>query len=263
MMWIVRVALRRPYTFVCGAILVFIGGLVAIMTTPVDIFPTIPLPVATVIWQYQGMSPEEMEQRVVTTVERSYSATVNDIEHIESQSLDGVAVIKVFFQPTADVATGIAELTAASQSNTRTLPPGITPPIILRFNATDVPILQIGVGSSTMSQAALNDYVSNFVRTPLATAQGSTIPFPYGGAPRLINVDLDLSRLKPSAIVYDIVYVPLETALLKSARARGHRTVDGLGMLLHQAVPAFAAWFGVTPKVTPELRAELERAVGG
>jgi multidrug efflux pump subunit AcrB len=195
MMWIVRVALRRPYTFVCGAILVFIAGLVAIMTTPVDIFPAIPLPVATVIWQYQGMSPEEMEQRVVTIVERSYSATVNDIEHIESQSLDGVAVIKVFFQPTADVATGIAELTAASQSNTRILPPGITPPIILRFNATDVPILQIGVGSSAMSQAELNDYVSNFVRTPLATAQGSTIPFPYGGAPRLINVDLDLARL--------------------------------------------------------------------
>src|SRR2546427_806008 len=194
-MWIVHVALRRPYTFICGAILVLIAGLVAIMTTPVDIFPAIPLPVATVIWQYQGMSPEEMEQRVVTIVERSYSATVNDIEHIESQSLDGVAVIKVFFQPTADVATGIAELTAASQSNTRVLPPGITPPIILRFNATDVPILQIGVGSSTMSQADLNDYVSNFVRTPLATAQGSTIPFPYGGAPRLINVDLDLSRL--------------------------------------------------------------------
>ena len=195
MMWIVRVALRRPYTFICGALLVLIAGLVAIMTTPVDIFPAIPLPVATVIWQYQGMSPEEMEQRVVTIVERSYSATVNDIEHIESQSLDGVAVIKVFFQPTADVATGIAELTAASQSNTRILPPGITPPIILRFNATDVPILQIGVGSSTMSQANLNDYVSNFVRTPLATAQGSTIPFPYGGAPRLINVDLDLARL--------------------------------------------------------------------
>src|SRR6266478_8475335 len=195
MMWIVRVALRRPYIIICGALLVLIAGLVAIMTTPVDIFPAIPLPVTTVIWQYQGMSPEEMEQRVVTIVERSYSATVNDIEHIESQSLDGVAVIKVFFQPTADVATGIAELTAASQSNTRILPPGITPPIILRFNATDVPILQIGVGSSTMSQANLNDYVSNFVRTPLATAQGSTIPFPYGGAPRLINVDLDLARL--------------------------------------------------------------------
>ena len=195
MMWLVRVALRRPYTFVCAAILVFIGGLVAIASTPVDIFPAIPLPVATVIWQYQGMSPEEMEQRVVTILEQSYSASVNDIEHIESQSLDGVAVIKVFFQPTADVATGMAQLTAASQSNTRILPPGITPPIILRFNVTDVPILQIGVGSSTMSQAELNDYVSNFVRVPLATAQGATIPSPYGGAPRLINVDIDLTRL--------------------------------------------------------------------
>src|SRR3989475_1132286 len=119
MMWIVRVALRRPYTFISGAILVLIAGLVAIMTTPVDIFPAIPLPVATVIWQYNGMSPEEMEERIVTTVERSYSVTVNDIEHIESQSLTGVAVIKVFFQPTADVATGVAQLTAESQSNTR------------------------------------------------------------------------------------------------------------------------------------------------
>src|SRR2546426_342277 len=195
MMWIVRVALRRPYTFISGAILVLIAGLVAIMTTPVDIFPAIPLPVATVIWQYNGMSPEEMEERIVTTVERSYSVTVNDIEHIESQSLTGVAVIKVFFQPTADVATGVAQLTAVSQSNTRTLPPGTTPPIILRFNATDVPVLQIGVGSSTMSSAELNDYVLNVVRPPLASAQGASIPYPYGGAPRVINVDLDLARL--------------------------------------------------------------------
>jgi multidrug efflux pump subunit AcrB len=195
MMWLVRVALRRPYTFVCGAILILIAGLVAIMTTPVDIFPAIPLPVATVIWQYTGMSPEEMEERIVTTVERSYSVTVNDIEHIESQSLTGVAVIKVFFQPTADVATGVAELTAASQSNTRTLPPGITPPIILRFNATDVPVLQIGVGSTTMSAAQLSDYTLNVIRPPLASAQGASIPYPYGGAPRVINVDLDLARL--------------------------------------------------------------------
>ncbi len=195
MMWIVRVALRRPYTFVSGAILVLIAGVVAIMTTPVDIFPAIPLPVVTVIWQYNGMSPEEMEERIVSIVERSYSVTVNDIEHIESQSLTGVAVIKVFFQPTADVATGVAQLTAVSQSNTRTLPPGTTPPIILRFNATDVPVLQIGVGSSTMSSAELNDYVLNVVRPPLASAQGGSIPYPYGGAPRVINVDLDLARL--------------------------------------------------------------------
>src|SRR5712664_4043402 len=195
MMWIVRVALRRPYTFISVAILVLIGGVLAIITTPVDIFPTIPIPVVTVIWQYQGMSPEEMEQRIVTTVERSYSAGVNGIEHIESQSLDGIGVIKVFFQPTADVPTGVAQITAASQSNTRTLPPGITPPIILRFNATDVPILQIGIGSDSMSSAQLNDYVGNFVRTPLATAPGAVLPPPFGGVPRLINVDIDLSRL--------------------------------------------------------------------
>jgi multidrug efflux pump subunit AcrB len=195
MMWIVRLALRRPYTFVSGAILLIIAGLVAIVTTPVDIFPAIPLPVATVIWIFNGMSPEEMEERIVTNVERAYSVTVNDIEHIESQSLNGVAVIKVFFQPTADVATGVAQLTAASQSNIRTLPPGITPPIILRFNATDVPVLQIGIGSDSMTSAELNDYVLNTVRPPLAGAQGASIPYPYGGAPRLINVDLDLARL--------------------------------------------------------------------
>ena len=195
MMWIVRVALRRPYTFVSGAILVLIAGLVAIATTPVDIFPAIPLPVVTVIWQFNGMSPEEMEERVVSIVERSYSVTVNDIEHIESQSLTGVAVIKIYFQPDADVATGTAQITASSQSNTRILPPGITPPIILRFNATDVPVLQIGIGSDSMSSAELNDYVLNVVRPPLASAQGSSIPYPYGGAPRLINVDLDLARL--------------------------------------------------------------------
>ena len=195
MMWIVRVALRRPYTFIAVAILVLIGGVLAIITTPVDIFPTIPIPVVTVIWQYQGLSPEEMEQRIVTTLERSYSAGVNGIEHIESQSLDGIGVIKVFFQPTADVPTGVAQITAASQSNVRTLPPGITPPIILRFNATDVPILQIGIGSDSMSSAQLNDYVGNFVRTPLATARGAVLPPPFGGVPRLINVDIDLSRL--------------------------------------------------------------------
>jgi multidrug efflux pump subunit AcrB len=195
MMWLVRIALRRPYTFVCGAILVLIGGLVAILSMPIDIFPAIPIPVVTVVWIYQGMAPEEMEQRIVTILERSYSTAVNDIEHIESQSLSGIAVIKIYFQPGADVPTGVAQITAASQSNTRILPPGITPPIILRFNATDVPILQIGIGSDSMSSAELNDYVSNFVRTPLATAQGASIPAPYGGTPRQVSVDIDLARL--------------------------------------------------------------------
>src|SRR6266566_2173346 len=222
MMWIVRIALRRPYTFICGALLVLIAGVVAIMTTPVDIFPAIPLPVATVIWQYNGMSPEEMEERIVSTVERSYSVTVNDIEHIESQSMNGVAVIKVYFQPTADVATGVAQLTAASQSNIRTLPPGITPPIILRFNATDVPILQIGIGSDSMSSAELNDYVLNVVRPPLASAQGASIPYPYGGAPRVINVDLDLARLYAKGVSPSDVSaaVNAENVILPAGSAR-------------------------------------------
>jgi multidrug efflux pump subunit AcrB len=195
MMWLVRVALRRPYTFICAAIFVLIGGIVAILRTPVDVFPAIPIPVITVIWTYQGMAPQEMEQRIVTPLEQSYSAIVSGMEHIESQSLNGVAVIKIFLQPGADVPTGVAQVTAASQSNTRSLPPGITPPIILRFNATDVPILQIGLSSATMSEAQLNDYAGNVVRTPLATVPGSTIPSPFGGKPRLINVDIDLGRL--------------------------------------------------------------------
>jgi multidrug efflux pump subunit AcrB len=195
MMALVRIALRRPYTFVAGAILILIAGLVAIKSMAVDIFPTISIPVVTVIWTFNGMAPEEMEQRVVTILERSYSAFVSDVEHIESQSMNGVGVIKIYFQPTADIPTGVAQITAASQSNVRTLPPGITPPIIVRFNATDVPILQIGVGSSTMSPTALGDYVGNFMRTPLATVPGATLPSPYGGAPRLINVDLDLGSM--------------------------------------------------------------------
>ena len=194
-MWIVRVALRRPYTFVVSAILVLIVGVLAIVSMAVDVFPVVPIPVVTVIWTFRGMAPEEMEQRIVSRVERAYSTSVNNIEHIESQSLSGLAVIKIYFQPDADVPTGVAQISASSQSIARGLPPGITPPTILRFNATDVPILQIGVGSATLPQDQLNDYVSNFVRTPLATTRGATIPAPYGGRPRLVNVDIDPGRL--------------------------------------------------------------------
>ncbi|MDB4882184.1 MAG: AcrB/AcrD/AcrF family multidrug efflux protein, partial [Gemmatimonadetes bacterium] len=195
MMWLVRIALRRPYTFVCVAILILIGGLVSIVSTPVNVFPVIPLPVITVIWTFGGLSPQEMEQRIVTTTEQAYSATVGGIEHMESQSLAGVAVIKIYMQPSADIPTGVAQVTAVSQSITRILPPSITPPAILRFNATDVPILQVGISSSTMSEANLNDYANLNIRQPLATILGSTIPGAYGGKPRQINVDIDLGRL--------------------------------------------------------------------
>lgn len=195
MMWFVRIALRRPYTFVCMAILILIGGIVSILSTPVNVFPVIPLPVITVIWTFSGLPPEQMEQRIVTMAEQAYSATVGGIEHIESQSLAGVAVIKIYMQPTADIPTGVAQVTAVSQSITRQMPASITPPAILRFNATDVPILQIGVSSATMSEANLNDYATFNIRQPLATVSGSTIPAPYGGKPRQINVDIDLGRL--------------------------------------------------------------------
>src|SRR5919199_1018001 len=161
-MWLVLLALRRPYTFVCTSILLLIFGVVAIVRMPVDIFPAINIPVVSVLWSYGGLSPTEMEQRVVTLAERVYSSYVNDIEHIESQSLNGLSVIKVYFQPGADVQAGMAQLTAASQGVTRNMPPGITPPFMLRFNATDVPILQLGVASPQRTEAELNDLGTNF-----------------------------------------------------------------------------------------------------
>ncbi len=194
-MWLVRVALRRPYTFVCVAILMVIFGGVAIVRMPVDIFPAINVPVVSMLWSYGGLSPTDMEQRVVTIAERVYSSYVNDIEHIESQSLNGLSVIKVYFQPDADVQAGMAQLTAASQGITRNMPPGMTPPFMVRFNATDVPIMQIGVGSPQRTEAELNDLGTNFIRIPLGTVRGASVLPAYGGVPRLINVDIDPQAL--------------------------------------------------------------------
>src|SRR5882762_3197722 len=146
-MWIVHLALRRPYTFVCVSILVLVFGVVAIESMPIDIFPAINIPVISVLWNYSGLAPKEMEQRVVTLAERVYSSYVNDIEHIESQSLNGLSIIKVYFQPDAELSGGMAQIAAASQAVTHNMPPGISPPFMVRFNATDVPILQLGVAS--------------------------------------------------------------------------------------------------------------------
>jgi len=222
MMWFVRIALRRPYTFVCVAILILIGGIVSIISTPINVLPVIPLPVITVIWTFSGLSPEEMEQRIVTTTEQAYSATVGGVEHIESQSMAGVAVIRIYMQPNADIPTGVAQVTAVSQSITRVLPPSITPPSILRFNATDVPILQIGVSSATMSEANLNDYATFNIRQPLATVTGSTIPAPYGGKPRQINVDIDLGRLYAKGLSPSDVStaINLQSVILPSGTAK-------------------------------------------
>ncbi|GJG89498.1 RND transporter [Gemmatimonadetes bacterium T265] len=199
-MWLVLLALRRPYTFVCASLLLLVFGLVAILRMPIDIFPAINIPVVSVIWQYNGLSPQEMEQRVVTLGERVYSSYVNDIEHIESQTLSGLSIIKVYFQPDADVPAGMAQLTAASQGAIRQMPPGMTPPFMIRFNATDVPILQLGVGSAQRNESELGDLATNFIRVPLATVHGVTVPPPYGSVPRLVNVDVDPQALFAKAL---------------------------------------------------------------
>jgi hypothetical protein len=153
-MWIVRLALRRPYTFVVAALALMLLGVVTISRMPTDIFPVIDIPVVSVIWSFAGISPEDMEKRVVTISERAFTTTVNDLEHIESQSMQGVAVIKVFFQPGARIEAAVAQLTSVTQTILRVLPPGITPPLIIQYSASNVPILQIGVSSQTLGETA-------------------------------------------------------------------------------------------------------------
>ena len=180
-MWIVRLALRRPYTFVVMSVLIAILGVAAIVSMPVDIFPYIDIPVVSVVWTYQGLSPEEMEKRVVTFFERALTTTVNDIEHIESQSYNGVSVTRVYFQPNAKVELALAQMTAISQTILRPFPPGITPPSIIKYDASSVPILQLGLESKSLSEQELFDMGQNFIRTQLATIQGASVPLPYGG----------------------------------------------------------------------------------
>src|SRR5271157_4587780 len=199
-MWIVRLALRRPYTFVVVAIVIAILGTLAIISTPADIFPNINIPVVSVLWGYGGLRPQEMADRITTISERALTTTVNDIEHIESQSLNGIAVVKIFFQPRANIATAIAQLTSITGAQLRFMPPGITPPLIIQYNASSVPILQLSLSGSGMSEQQLFDYGVNFIRTQLVTVPGAGIPYPYGGKQRQIQVDLDTAALQAKSL---------------------------------------------------------------
>src|SRR6184192_815471 len=194
-MWIVRLALRRPYTFTVMAILIVLMGTVTITRMATDIFPKIDIPVVSVIWSFPGVAPEEMEKRFVTVTERAMTTTVNDIEHIESQSYNGVSVIKVFFHEGAKVEAGVAQITSITQTLLRILPPGTTPPLILQYSASNVPILQLGLTSKTLSEQQLYDLGLNFIRTQLATVQGAQVPLPYGGKSRQVMVDIDPQKL--------------------------------------------------------------------
>ncbi|MFO0762453.1 MAG: efflux RND transporter permease subunit, partial [Byssovorax sp.] len=194
-MWLVRIALRRPYTFVVMSMLIVILGVVTILRMPTDIFPDIDIPVISVIWNYTGLPPEEMEKRIVTTFERNLTTTVNDIEHTESQSLTGIAVIKIFFQPGARIEAATAQVAAISQAAVRQMPPGTTPPFLIRYSASNVPIMQAALESDSLSEQQLFDYGTNFIRADMATVQGAQLPWPYGGKQRQIMVDIDPPRL--------------------------------------------------------------------
>jgi multidrug efflux pump subunit AcrB len=199
-MWIVRLALRRPYTFVVMALAILLVGPLSIQRTPKDIFPNIDIPVVAVIWSYTGLSAEEIANRMVSIYERSVTTTVNDIEHIESQSLRGIGVVKIFFQPNARIEMAMAQVTAISQSMLRLLPTGTTPPFILSYNASTVPILQLALSGEKLSEQQLYDLGANFMRTQLATVQGASIPQPYGGKQPSILVDLDPNALQAKAL---------------------------------------------------------------
>src|SRR6184192_1942039 len=205
-MWIVRLALRRPYTFVVMALAIILLTPVVLLRTPVDIFPDINIPVISLVWTYAGLQPQEMEQRITSNVERGLTTLVNDVEHIESQSLNGIAVIKVFFQPHANIQTALAQTAAISQTFLRFLPPGTTPPLVIIYSASTVPVIQIGLTSNTMSEQQLFDFGNYFIRTQLATIPGAATPFPYGGKQRVISVDIDAPSLQSKGLsAVDIV----------------------------------------------------------
>src|SRR6204780_3517852 len=195
-MWIVALALRRPYTFIVMAIVIMILFGVTVLRTPTDIFPDINIPVVSVVWSYTGMSPQDMADRIVTNSERGINITVNDIEHMESQSVNGLGVIKVFFRPGTNVQGAIAEITAICQTTLRGLPPGTVPPLVISYSASTTPIIQLGLSSKTLPEQQLFDLGQNFLRNFLPTVPGAATRHPYGGKLREIQVDLDLPKLQ-------------------------------------------------------------------
>jgi multidrug efflux pump subunit AcrB len=194
-MWIVNVALKRPYTFIVMAILILLATPFALLTTPVDVLPEINIPVVSIIWTYTGLSAEDVANRITQVNERSLTTTVNDIEHIESQSLPGIAILKVFLQPTANIQTAIAQTVAVEQAQLKQMPPGATPPLVISYSASSIPVIQLGLSSTTLSEQDLNDTALNFLRPQLVTIPGASVPYPYGGKSRLISVDLDTRAL--------------------------------------------------------------------
>src|SRR5579862_2269059 len=231
-MWIVKLALARPYTFIVLSVVLLLICPVVLLRTPVDIFPSINIPVVSVIWTYNGLVPSEMETRIVSIFERSLTTLVNNVEHIESQSYNGVAVIKVFLQPTADINGAISEVIAESQVGLKQFPPGITPPLVISYDASSVPILQLGLSGSGMSEQQLNDLGTNFIRPQLATVPGAALPLQYGGKVRQVMVDIDshelmAKRLSPMDVVNA---VNAQSVILPAGTAKIGRTEYNVGL---------------------------------
>ncbi len=199
-MWIVRLALRRPYTFVVVALVILILGPLTIARTPTDIFPNINIPVVSTIWFYTGLSAPEMANRIVSGYERALTTTVNDIEHIESQTLSGLSVVKIFFQPKVRIDAAVSQVTAIAQTVVRSDPPGTSPPLVIQYSASSVPVIQLALSGQGLTEQQLFDFGNNSIRTQLATVQGAAIPFPYGGKQRAIQVDLDLNALQAQGL---------------------------------------------------------------
>jgi multidrug efflux pump subunit AcrB len=221
-MWIVQVALRRPYTFIVMALLILLATPLALFNMATDIFPEINIPVVSIIWNYAGLSAQEMGQRITSVNERSLTTTVSDIEHIESQSLAGIAIVKIFFQPNANVPTAVAQVVSICQAQLRGLPPGITPPLVIKYSASSIPVIQLGLSDPTMSEQQLFDTGINFLRPRLVTIPGAAVPYPYGGKSRLISVDLDSAALTAKGMTpSDVVNaVNLQNLILPSGTAK-------------------------------------------
>jgi multidrug efflux pump subunit AcrB len=218
----VQLALRRPYTFIVMAMLIVLATPFALLKMATDIFPEIDIPVISIIWNYNGLSAQEMGQRITAQNERSLTTTVSDIEHIESQSLAGIAVIKVFFQPGANIQTALAQVVAIAQTQLRQLPPGITPPLIIKYSASSIPVIQLGLSSPVQPEQALFDAAIQTLRPQLITIPGVAVPFPYGGKNRLISVDLDMAALQARGMApADVVNaINLQNLILPAGTAK-------------------------------------------
>ena len=221
-MSMIQLALRRPYTFIVMAMLIVLATPFALLNMATDIFPEINIPVVSIIWNYNGLPAQEMGQRIAGQSERGLTTTVSDIEHIESTSLAGITVIKVFFQPTANIQTAIAQIVASMQTQVRQLPPGITPPLVIKYSASSIPVVQLALSSPTLPEQAVFDSAVNQLRPQLITIPGVAVPFPYGGKNRLISVDLDLPALQARGLSpADVVNaINLQNLILPSGTAK-------------------------------------------